>query len=65
MARFEQREEIYKTYFYDRIKAHLQVGTTPHFFQLSRVYWWTLYYLGIEPVGHPDEPTMVDVQGSF
>ena len=56
-----QREAIYQEYFHWRLMDHLQVGVTPQYLRLERVYWWTLYYLEIEPVGHFDVPTPTEV----
>jgi len=50
MMRWEERarqDEIYSLYFHDRLMALLDVGTTPQYFRLSRVYWWTLTQLGL------------------
>lgn len=50
MERWEERavrDVIYQTYFYDRLMSLLDVGTTPQYFKLSRVYWWTLTQLGL------------------
>lgn len=54
------REVVYQELFHKRLMEHLDIGTTPQYFRLSRVYWWTLYYLGIEPQMY-DTTTLTEV----
>ena len=58
----DQKQKVYDELFNKRLKEHLDIGVTENYFRCSRVYWWTLYFLDIEPVGHPDQPIAIFVR---